>query len=106
MLPGLLSGETEGGGLLTIVHTIEDVAVMEDEAGCSVPICPELRQHKVEAKKLHLLDALATLTLDVHFEGEAASVSEGYLQGPVAAFAVERPTVAVEEFDSPSTDSF
>lgn len=78
MFLGLLSGETESGSLLTVVHTIEDVAVMEDEARCSVPVCPELSQHEVEAEELHLLDTLAAITLNVHVEREAASVCEGY----------------------------
>lgn len=101
-----MSGETEGGGLLTVVHAIEDLAVMEDEAWIGVPISPELSQHEVEAEELHLLYALAALTLDVHVEREAASGGEGYLQGPVAPFTLERTAVAVEESDRPGTDSF
>lgn len=68
MYLGLLSSKTESSCLLTFIYTIEDVAVMEYEAWRTILFCPELSQHEVKAEYLHLLDALATLPLDIHIE--------------------------------------
>lgn len=54
---GLCGGQTKCGGLLTLIHTIEEMAVVINKAWGGITIRPELREHEVKTKQLHLLNA-------------------------------------------------
>ena len=58
-----LRTQAQGADHLPAVNTVEQVAVMDQEAGSYLPLVAQAHKHHVEAEDLHVLDALAALTL-------------------------------------------
>ena len=49
----------KGAHDLASVHAVEEMAVVNKEAGADAAFCAEAHEHHVEAEDLHVLDALA-----------------------------------------------
>ena len=63
-----LGSDFEGADNLTAVHSVEEVAVVDEKAGPGATLGAQAHEHHVEAEDLHVLDALATLALHRELE--------------------------------------
>ena len=62
-----LCPELQGICYLSLVHPVEEVTVVNEEARESTPFGAHFRQHEVETEYLHRGDAAAALCVDVNF---------------------------------------
>ena len=53
------SSDSEGADNLAAVHAIEEMAVVDEEAGADAAFGAEAHEHHVEAEYLHVLDTFA-----------------------------------------------
>ena len=58
-----ISANFQGTDNLTTIHTVEEVAIVNKEAGTDAALGAEVHEHYIEAEYLHVLDAFAARTL-------------------------------------------
>src|SRR3546814_1679659 len=70
---GALGAKLQGFGNLTLIDAIEQVTVVQQEAGPAALLPADLGEHQIEAEDLHVGDALAPLPVAMDVELRAAA---------------------------------
>src|SRR3989344_981495 len=81
-----LRAKAQGADHLSAVNAVEQVAVMDQEAGPYLPLVAQAHKQHVEAENLHVLDALAALALHRKLEHRPVG---GFVDGHAAGRLVE-----------------
>src|SRR3546814_3246351 len=81
---------------LSLVDPIKQMTVMNQEAGADTPSSCEFSHHQIEAKYLHIGDALATLAInaDIDRSEEHTSELQSLMRISYAVFSMKNKNIS------------